>query len=158
LAVIGDRLAEIIDNVKWNEMNGNDIANIHLALADELLSSVADKKTDKEIWDTLTKLYESKSLHNKIFLNRRLYTLQMAETTSVIDHINTIRTIFSQFTTLGKQIEENERVEHLLQSIPDSYDQLIINLTNNILLDYLAFDDVVAVILEEENRRKKRQK
>jgi len=139
-------------------MNGNDIANIHLALADELLSSVADKKTDKEIWDTLTKLYESKSLHNKIFLNRRLYTLQMAETTSVIDHINTIRTIFSQFTTLGKQIEENERVEHLLQSIPDSYDQLIINLTNNILLDYLAFDDVVAVILEEENRRKKRQK
>jgi hypothetical protein len=29
---------------------------------------VAEKKIAKEIWDTLTKLYESKSLHNKIFL------------------------------------------------------------------------------------------
>jgi len=149
---------KITDNVKWNEMDGNVIANIHLALADELLLSVAEKKTAKEIWDTLTKLYESKSLYNKIFLKRRLYTLQMAKTTLVIDHINTIRTIFSQFTTLGKQIEENKRAEHLLQSIPDSYDQLIINLTNNILLDYLAFDDVVAVILEEENRQEKKTK
>jgi hypothetical protein len=68
LAAIGDRPVEITDNTKWNEMDGNAIANIHLALADEVLSSVAEKKTAKEIWDTLTKLYKSKSLHNKIFL------------------------------------------------------------------------------------------
>jgi hypothetical protein len=49
LAAIGDRLAEITDNAKWNEMDGNAIANIHLALADEVLSSVAEKKTTKEI-------------------------------------------------------------------------------------------------------------
>jgi len=42
-------------------MDGNVIAKIHLALADEVSSSVAEKKTAKEIWDTLTKLYESKS-------------------------------------------------------------------------------------------------
>jgi len=68
-------------------MDGNVIANIHLALVDEILSSVAEKKTIKKIWNALTKLYESKSLHNKIFLKRRLYTLQMTETTSVTDHI-----------------------------------------------------------------------
>jgi len=78
----------------------------------------------------------------------------MAETTSVTDHINIIRTLFSQLTTLGQQIEENEHAELLLQSLPDSYDQLIINLTNNILLDYSVFDDVAAAILEEENRCK----
>ena len=49
LAAIGDRPAEITDDVKWNEMDGNVIANIHLALADEVLSSVAEKKTAKEI-------------------------------------------------------------------------------------------------------------
>jgi len=135
-------------------MDDNVIANIHLALADEVLSSVAEKKTTKEIWNTLTKVYKSKSLHNKIFLKRRLYTLRMAKTTTVTDHINTIRTLFSQLTTLGQQIEENERVELLLQNLPHSYDQLIINLTNNILSDYLIFDDVAAAILEEENRCK----
>jgi hypothetical protein len=76
----------------------------------------------------------------------------MTETTAVTNHINTIRTLFSQLTTLGQQIKENERAELLLQSLPDSYDQLIINLTNNILSDYLVFDDVAAAILKKENR------
>jgi len=78
----------------------------------------------------------------------------MVETAMVTDHINIIRTLFSQLTTLGQQIKKSERAELLLQSLPDSYDQLIINLTNNILTDYLVFDDVAAAILEEENRRK----
>jgi hypothetical protein len=73
-----------------------------------VLSSVAEKKRAKEIWDTLTKLYEFKSLHNKIFLKWRLYTLYMVEIMSVTDHINTMRTLFSQLTNLSQQIEENE--------------------------------------------------
>jgi hypothetical protein len=32
----------------------------------------------------------------------------MAEIMSVIDHINTMRTLFSQLTNLSQQIEENE--------------------------------------------------
>jgi hypothetical protein len=37
LAAIGDRPAKITNNAKWNEMDGNAIANIHLALADEVI-------------------------------------------------------------------------------------------------------------------------
>ena len=107
--------------------------------------------------DTLTKLYEAKSMHNKIFLKRRLYTLRMAESTSMTDHINTLNTLFSQLTTLGYTVGANELAELLLQSLPDSYDQLIINLTNNVLTDNLVFDDVTAAVLEEENRRKNKE-
>ena len=49
LAVIGDRPDEIVDDEKWKEMDGNAIANLHLALADGVLSSVVEKKTAKEI-------------------------------------------------------------------------------------------------------------
>jgi hypothetical protein len=73
----------------------------------------------------------------------------MVETTTMIDHINTIRTLFSQLTMLGQQIEKNECAKLLLQSLPDLYNQLIINLTNNILIDYLVFDDVTIVTLKE---------
>ena len=52
---------------------------------------------------------------------------------------------------------ENERAELLLQSLPNWYDQLIINLTNNILLYYFVFDDVATAILEEENKRKNKR-
>ena len=68
LAAINGRPEELTDDNKWNEMDGNAIANLHLALADEILSSIEEKKTAKEIWDHLTKLYEAKSLQIKFSL------------------------------------------------------------------------------------------
>ena len=146
-----------ITDEKWKEIDDNVVANLHLPLADSVLSSIAEKKTTKEIWDALTKLYEVKSLHNKIFLKRRLYTLRMSESISATDHINNLNTLFSQLSSLDYKITENERAELLLQSLLDSYDQLIINLTNNVLNDYLSFDDMAAAILEEESRRKNKE-
>ena len=154
LAAIGEKFMEITDD-KWNEIDGNAISDLHLALANGVLSSVVEKNTVKKIWDTLIKLYEVKSLHNKIFLNKKLYTLRMAEFTMVI--INTLKTLFSQLTTLGHNIEENEHAEFLLQSLLNSYDQFIINLTNYNPTDRLVFDDVAASILNEESRRKNKE-
>ncbi|KAH9651797.1 Integrase catalytic domain-containing protein [Citrus sinensis] len=156
LVAIGERPMEITDD-RWNEVDGNAISDLHLALADGVLSSVAEKNTAKEICDTLTKLYEAKSLHNKIFLKRKLYTLRMAKSTMVTDHINTLKTLFSQLTMLGHNIEENERAKLLLQSLPDSYDQLIINLTNNNPVDSLVFDEVAASLLNDESKRKNKE-
>ena len=158
LAAIEDRPASITDDNKWNEMNEDAMADLYLGLADEVLSSIEEKKTANEIWDALTKLYEAKSLHNKIFLKRRIYTLRMLESTTVTEHINTLQTLFSQLTSLGHKIEENERAELLLQSLPDSYDQLIINLTTQgTCFNDLVFDDIAAAVLEEENRRKNKE-
>ncbi|GJZ47045.1 gag-pol polyprotein [Tanacetum coccineum] len=81
----------------------------------------------------------------------------MTESTSVIEHVNNLNTLFSQLTSLSCKIDSQERAEILLQSLPDSYDQVIINLTGNVLSDYLVFDDVTATILEEENRRNNRE-
>ncbi|GKC33375.1 gag-pol polyprotein, partial [Tanacetum coccineum] len=157
LAAIGERPAEVTDDSKWDEMDGNAIANLHLALADGVLSSIEEKKSAKEIWDHLARLYEARSLHNKNFLKRKLYALRMTESTSVTEHVNNLNTLFSQLTSLSCKIDSQERAEILLQSLPDSYDQVIINLTSNVLSDYLVFDDVAAAILEEENRRNNRE-
>ena len=53
---------------------------------------------------------------------------------------------------LGHNIEKNERAELLLQSLPDLYDQLIINLTNNNPADIIVFNDIVASVLNEESK------
>jgi len=111
-------------------MDNNAIANLHLALTDAILSSIAEKITAKEIWDTLTSLYKVKSLHTRIFLKRKLYTLRMSESTSVTNHINNLNTLFAQLSTANFNIIENEHAELLLQSLPYSYDQLVINITN----------------------------
>ncbi|GJR47307.1 gag-pol polyprotein [Tanacetum coccineum] len=124
LAAIGERSSKVTDDTKWDKMNGNAIPNLHLAL-----------------------------LHNKKILKRKLYALCMPESTSVTEHVNNLNTLFSKLTSLSCKIEPQERAEILLQSFPDSYDQVIINLTSNVLADYLVSDDVAVAILEEENRR-----
>ncbi|KAE8698977.1 Agamous-like MADS-box protein AGL9-like protein [Hibiscus syriacus] len=156
LVAINERPVDFTNDNKWIEMDKNAMANFHLALADKVLSSIEEKKTANEIWDHLTKLYEATSLHNKIFLKRKLYTLRMLESTSVTEHLNTLNTLFSQLTSLRCTIGEQEHVELLLQSLPDSYDQLIINLTNNNVTS-LVFNGVAAVVLQEENRRKNKE-
>jgi len=81
----------------------------------------------------------------------------MTESISITDLINNLNILFFQLSYLDYKIGENEHAELLLQSLLDSYDQLIINLTNNILIDYLSFDDMFVVILEEESRRKNKE-
>jgi len=156
LEAIEEKHNDITDK-KWKEIDNNAIANLHLALADAVLSSIAEKTTTKEIWDTLTSLYEVKSLHTRIFLKRKLYTLRMSESTSVTDHINNLNTLFAQLSAAYFNIIENERVELLLQSLPDLYDQLVINITNYNLIDLLRFEDVVGAVLEEESGRKNKE-
>jgi len=74
--VIGVRPVEIT-NQRWKENNYNAISNFHLLMVDVVLSSIVEKIIMKEILDTLIKLYEVKSLHTKIFLKKKLYTLRM---------------------------------------------------------------------------------
>ena len=49
LAVIKERSMKMIDDVKWNKMDGNAITDLHLAFTYEVFSSVAEKKIAKEI-------------------------------------------------------------------------------------------------------------
>ena len=79
----------------------------------------------------------------------------MAETTSVTDYINTLKTLFLQLT--GHKIVENEHAELLLQSLPYSYNQLIINLMTNNQAESLVFDDVVTSILNKKSKQKNKR-
>lgn len=59
---------------------------------------------------------------------------------------------------LGHKTEENERAELLLQDLPNSYDQLIINLIKNTQIDSLVFDDIAVSVFNKESRQKKNER
>lgn len=47
LEAISERPTTFTDDNKWNEMDGNALVNLHLALADGILSSIEEKKNGK---------------------------------------------------------------------------------------------------------------
>ena len=58
---------------------------ILLCLGNEVLCEVAKKDTTAKLWLKLESLYMTKSLTNRLYLKKRLYTLQMKEGTSIKD-------------------------------------------------------------------------
>ncbi|KAK4281039.1 hypothetical protein QN277_012579 [Acacia crassicarpa] len=95
LEAINTRPQEFTNDEKWKRIDELAIFDLHLSLSDDVLSGVEEKTSAKEIWDHLTKMYNEKSLHNKIFLKRKLHTLRMSESTLVIEHINTLTSLCS---------------------------------------------------------------
>lgn len=82
----------------------------------------------------------------------------MNEPISITDHVNTINKIFPRVKVSDFMIVKNEHAKILLQSLHDSYDKLIVNITNNNISNSLHFDDVDGAIIEEGSSLKNNKK
>ena len=58
---------------------------IQLCLADKVLREVANEDTAAGLWLKLESLYMTKSLTNKLYLKKGLFTLRMKEGTPIKD-------------------------------------------------------------------------
>ena len=52
---------------------------IKLCLVGSILINVHEEPTTKKLWKKLSEIYQLKSLVNKIFLRKKLYSLRMEE-------------------------------------------------------------------------------
>jgi hypothetical protein len=82
--------------------------------------NVSGESTAKELWDKLGNLYQSKSLVNKLFLQKKLYHLRMEDGDSVTKHLNAFNTLVSQLGFVNITISEEDKCITLLCSFPDS--------------------------------------
>jgi hypothetical protein len=61
---------------------------------------VSEEATTKDLWNKLGKLYQSKSLVNKLFLRKNLYSTRMRDGDSVAGHLNAFNNVVSQLILL----------------------------------------------------------
>ena len=90
---------------------GNDIdfhakATIILYLSDEILYNVMNEETTASLWCQLESLYIMKSLSNKLFMKKQLYSLRMKEGTPSLQYLNAFNRILSDLLTLKVKLEE----------------------------------------------------
>eukprot|EP00253_Pinus_taeda_P024032 PITA_24032 len=108
--------------------------------------------TTKALWDKLGTLYQSKSLVNKLFLQKNMYNLRMKDGDWVTYHLNAFNTMVSQLSFVDIKISDEDKCIGLLCSLPDSWDTLVIAIGSNATA--LWFDEIVSSLLTEEMRRK----
>jgi hypothetical protein len=112
-----------------------------------VLLNVSGEDSIKKIWDKLGKLYQSKSLVNKLFLRKKLYLLRMSEDIFLYENLNAFNTIISQLSSVDIEITEENKCIRLLCSFPNSWDSLVMDIGSNSTT--LALEYVVAYLLSK---------
>ena len=101
------------------------LAIIVLAVDLSLLYLLEDPEDPKAVWKKLEEQFQPKTWSNKLQLRRKLYALKLKEGGSVNEHIKTISEIFEGLAVIGDAVSEEDRVVHLLASLPESYNVLV---------------------------------
>ena len=66
----------------------------------------------------------TKSLSNKFFMKKQLYSLRMKKCSPILQHLNTFNRILSDLLALEIKLEEEHKALLLLSSLPSSYEHL----------------------------------
>ncbi|XXG39183.1 hypothetical protein AAC387_Pa01g0207 [Persea americana] len=106
------------------------------------------------LMEALAKLYEKPSASNQVSLMRKLFNLKMVEDGNVNEHLNQFNTLTGQLESIGINSDDEARALLVLSSLPDSWEGLVIAVSNSLGTEKLKHENVVSTILSEESRRK----
>ena len=109
---------------EWNDIDFRAKATIILCISDEVLYNVMNKETTAGFYYRLESLYLTKSLSNKLFMKKHLYSLRMKESMFILKHFNTFNRILNDLLALEVKLKEKSKALLLLSSLPSSYDHL----------------------------------
>ena len=121
--------------------------------SDSVLLNVSGEDSAVKLWEKIGSLYQSKSLVNKLFLQKKPFDRRMDENDTVTEHLNFYNTLVSQITSVGIKMDEEDKCITLLSSLSDSWDNLIVTIGSSSQAT-LKFDEIVSSILSEEMRPK----
>jgi hypothetical protein len=137
----------------WDEIDVRELSAIRLCLDDDVLFNIVVEKTSMGLWMKMESLYMKKSLTNRIFLKRKLYSLSMKEGMKIADHLNTFNTLLVQLTSMGVKFDSEDKTITLLCSLFASWDHFVTSISF-ITTESIEFDVIVGALLSEETRNK----
>ena len=117
------------------------LASVCLSVATSEQIYVRSAGNAKEAWENLESHFQKKSLSRKIFYRRKLYSARMEEGTSMIDHVNYIKSLSEHLEAVDDAVAEKDLVIILISSLPEKYNSLITAL-ETIAEDKLKWDYV----------------
>ena len=141
--------------VKFEARRDRTLAIIVLAVDPSLLYLLGDPEDPKIVWGQLKDQFQKATWANKLSLRRKLYSLQLKDNGSIQDHIKSMTETFNELSVVGDPISEEDRVVHLLASLPDSFNMLVTALEAN--AEVPKMEVVTERLLHEEQKVKGRE-
>jgi 2-phosphoglycerate kinase len=81
---------------------------------DHIIPHLFGKKTMKDMWDALVKLYQSDNQSRKMLLRDKLRSTEMAKGESMVTYLTMFAQIRDELATVGEKVDEIELVRTAL--------------------------------------------
>lgn len=143
-----------MDAEKWKRLHRKTIGNIRQWLDDSVFSHVSNETDAHVLWKKLEARYEQKTAANKAFLIRKLVNMKFKEGGPIADHLNEYQSVVNQLATMKMVIEDELQALLLLSSLPDSWETLVVTVSNSAPDGKLSMGQVSSSLFNEETRRK----
>nr|GEY41272.1 retrovirus-related Pol polyprotein from transposon TNT 1-94 [Tanacetum cinerariifolium] len=107
------------------ERNKKAHSAVVLCLGDKVLRDVTKETTAAGVWSKLETLYMTKSLANKLYLKKKLYTFYMPAGRKISKHIDEFNKIVLDLANIEVKFEDKDLALLLLTSLPASYESFV---------------------------------
>ena len=98
---------------------------IILSLGDSVIKEVAKEKIVVGLWAMLESLYMTKSLANRLYIKKRMFTLRMVEGSFLEEHIDEFNKVCDTLETIDAAFDDEGQALLLISSLPTSYENLV---------------------------------
>ena len=109
---------------------------------------IYDETKADVVWKELENIFARKTLGNKTILIRRLVNLKYKDGNNMVEHISSFQGIMN--------IDDEMQASLLLISLPDSWETLVVIVSNSTPNGILTMESVKDSLLNEEARRKEK--
>ena len=101
------------------------LATIVLAIETSLFYLLGDPQDPAIVWEQLSQQFQRRTWANKLNLRKKLFTMRLKEGDSVKEHIKRMTEVFRELAVVAEPVSEEDKVVHLLASLPDTYNVLV---------------------------------
>ncbi|GKC74612.1 hypothetical protein Tco_1120495 [Tanacetum coccineum] len=107
------------------ELNKKAHSAVILCLGNKVRREVTGETTATGVWIKLETLYMKKSLANKLYLKKKLYTFYMPVGQKIFEHIDEFNKIVLDLVNIEVKFEDEDIALLLLTSLPASYEHFV---------------------------------
>lgn len=132
------------------EMDSKARSLIVQCISDKYIEIIKKCETAKQMISHLEKIFERKSIFNKLYLKKQLLTLKCKANESLQNHFLNFENLVTQLEAAGCTLDENDKVCHLLLTLPEDYETVVTTIETMSSGDDLTLESVKAKLLDAE--------
>ncbi|KAF5775409.1 putative RNA-directed DNA polymerase [Helianthus annuus] len=147
-----DRLPNELSAKEKKEILEKAHSAIILSLGDRVLREVSKEASAAGVWAKLETLYMTKSLANRLYLKKRLYTFKMESGKSLEEHTDDFNKLVLDLENIEVTLEDEDKAILFLTSLPSSYESFVDTLMY--ARETLSMEEVLAALNSKELKKK----